>query len=53
MLNNFDNSDFSLINNSTLITEKLEMISEKLKEIKQQYCHEKETNVMLNQQYKR
>ena len=53
MLNNFDNSDFSLINNSTIITEKLEMISEKLKEIKQQYCHEKETNVMLNLQYKR
>ena len=53
MLNNFDNSDFSLINSTNLITDKLEMVTQKMKEIKEQYCQEKETNTILNQQYKK
>ena len=53
MLNNFDNSDFTLINSTNLITDKLEMVTQKMKEIKEQYCQEKETNTILNQQYKK
>ena len=53
MLNNFDNSDFSLINSTNLITDKLEMVTQKMKEIKEQYYQEKETNTILNQQYKK
>ena len=53
MINNFDNSEFSLINDSNLITGKLEMLTEKIKEIKEEYYKEKESNIILNQQYKK
>ena len=36
MINNFDNSDFSLINETNLITGKLVMLIEKMKEIKEE-----------------
>ena len=36
MINNFYNSDFSLINETNLITGKLVMLIEKMKEIKEE-----------------
>ena len=53
MINNFDNSDFSLINETNLITGKLVMLIEKMKEIKEEQYKEKESNIILNQQYKK
>ena len=53
MINNFYNSDFSLINETNLITGKLVMLIEKMKEIKEEQYKEKESNIILNQQYKK
>ena len=52
MLRNFDNSDFHLINEQNIITDKLEMITNECEDIRNKLYEEQENNINLNEKYK-
>ena len=49
MLRNFDNSDFHLINEQNIITDKLEMITNECEDIRNKLYEEQENNINLNE----